>query len=1334
METDQLLSALPAIQRPMWLACAMAPDLPVYNEAECFRLEGELDRPALIEALDTLYLRHPALRSVVLERDGLPYLAALPAGPFPLEESDLRDLPPARARRLGEQAAWDAARRTFDLGTGPLARARLIRCADQEWLLVLVLHHLVSDGDSFRLLFDQLSAQYAGMASAAPQGDPVRAQRSLEAPPDSPTAQADLGYWRDQLADLPERLPIPTDRPLSGYPDQLGERLQLPLEQHWFERVQTTAAALRSSPFAVVTAAVSAVLARLARTEDVVIGSSVNMRSEVEAEELVGYFMKTVPLRLRVEEAVPAAELVRQAQATVLDAMSHCSVELDQMVSALGRPGAGHAQLFQVALELHYEPSELDLPGIGVSRLPVHPGTAKSDFTFHFNATPGVPSFLEYRTELYDQQTVRGLADAVIVLLAGLCAEPTLPVRELPLDDGRQAALQRPWETGPALVGAEAPLPEAVRERAARHPGRPAVVHGPEELTYRQLVRSADLLGADLAAVGVAPGDVVGVSMRRSAAQVSALFGTWSAGAVCAVLDPDLPEDRLRRMMGAVGIRTVLVDADTAVLPAFAEVNRVPARPAPTADQPTADQPTAPVAKVTPDDTAYVVFTSGTSGDPKPVAVRHLSLTAFGQAMDRLVYAELPEPAQVAVNAPFTFDASWQGTQLLRAGHTVHPVPDAVRADPEAMVRFLRDHAVDALDGTPTHIAALVDAGLLDRPGHPPRVLVVGGEAVPAGLWRRLAAAEVRAVNVYGPTEFTVNGTGCLIEDGAARPVIGRPLAGVTAQVLDPGLRPVPIGFPGELYLSGPQLAAGYVGQPERTAERFLVAPDGSRRYATGDVVRRRGDGSLEFLGRRDGQVKLRGYRIELTEIAGVLRAAPGVADAAVVVLGQGGPAAVLHAALAPADPAPRIEQVRAFAATRLPGYMVPASFALLPQLPRTASGKVDTARVAALARTRPASAPADSPSTPARRRLALIWSRLLERDRVDDHDDFFALGGNSLLASRLVRQVEAEFGARLPLRAVFGHRTLAAMADVLGTGAESAAGRDDDHALVVPLTPAADAGPVPDGTPVPDGQVPLVVLHPLGGSLLAYQPLLRLVPPTLPVWGVRSPERAGAGQEPPDVTSMAVRYADELTALVPGRRLALFGWSLGGLIALAVAAELESRGVDVVSVEMWDCGVGTEEPIGDRESVRMALRAGYGDLGESQGALLADILSLVPDGAAVDEELLSVIQDRARPLGTPADAAELPRHFRMIRHQTALFRDWLPTPVRAPLHAVYAEASLLDGSVARTDWRPHTSAPWTDSTVAADHYGMMRPPFVAELTRGLLARLVERTRPRTET
>lgn len=1324
--------ALPAIQRPLWTASQITQDLPVYTEAESFRLTGPVDRSALIHALDALYARHPALRTVIAtDADEHPHVGILPAGPFPREELDLRGHPPELAVLMGERAVADAARRTFDLNGG-LARVHLIRCTEEEWLLVLVLHHLVCDGDSLRVLFAELGALYAGTALAEPHSDPVGAQRLLRTNAGDAIIRADLDYWHGQLEGIPSRFLFPADYargPVSGF---LGRRCQLGLDENWFDRVRIAAAAARVSPFAVVASALSVVLSRFARADDLVLGSTVNMRSEADAEEAVGYFMKTVPLRMRVDDSATTTDLLRMVHGTVLDAMDHTTIEFDEIIAGLNRSGEGHAPVFQAALELHYESSELHLPGVSTTRLPIDPGTAKFDFTFHLSAADGTPSYLEYRTEQYSAQTAEALGDAFRVLLERLCAEPQSPVAQVALVDPSLGDPTEGRQNGPALPPQDlVPLPDMVREQASHHPDRPALVLGTEVLNYAQFVQRSDLVGKALAEAGIEPGDVVGVAVHRSLAQTCALFGAWSAGATCAPLDPALPADRLRSMMQAAGIRLVLVDAESEASPAFADVRRVPVQAvldAPGADA--AGSPargldcaaSSPVAKVGLEDVAYLIFTSGTSGPPKPVAVQHLSLAAFGEAMDQLVFTELPECARVAVNAPFSFDASWQGTQLLRSGHTLYPVPDEVRADPDAMVGFLRDNAIDALDGTPTHVASLVEAGLLDEHAHVPQTMVLGGEVVSAELWRRLASADTRAFNVYGPTEFTVNAVGCRIQDADAQPVIGRPLAGVTARVLDSELRPVPTGFAGELHLSGPQLAVGYVGRPDLTAQRFRTSPDGLRSYATGDVVRWRYDGDLEFIGRCDDQIKLRGYRIEPTEINAVLRAAPCVADAAVVVVRPGTPTAALHAGLVMSGPDAGTEAVRAFAVDRLPAYMVPTSFSTLPYLPRTTSGKLDLAAIAADAGKAMAVLPQTAVVHPVQQRMASIWTRLLRCESVAAGDDFFALGGNSLLASRLVRQVEQEFGVRLALSTVFGCRTLASMSEALGVQPAGGASTEASDSLAVVLT---------EGTAAQRDPVPLVIFHPLGGSLFPYQPLLRLLPDTTAVWGVRSPTAADAGPEPADVTRLAIRYADEITRRVPEQRLALFGWSLGGLIALAVAAELEARGIRIDFTEVWDCGVGTEEPLGDQESLRMALRAAYGpEALQRSDPLVSQVLATVAEGELLSTTSIRSVQERTRSLGSAADNASLPRHFEVIRQQTELFRGWEPVPLQTSIHAVYAAPSLRDGSVARTDWRGFTSGQWTEATVEADHYDMMRAPGVTEAARGLLTRLTTRSAP----
>ncbi|WP_240136459.1 non-ribosomal peptide synthetase [Streptomyces sp. MUM 178J] len=1326
MQNTAELSPLPTIMRPVWTASRLTQDLPVYTESECFRLTGPLDKHALLRALDTLYARHPLLRTVVTtDEEDRPLVRVLPPSAFPRVELDLREHPREQALRLGEQAVAEAARRTFDVSDAPLAMAHLIHCAEEEWLFALVLHHLVCDGDSFRVLFEELSALYTRAPLPAAHPDPLGALRSLRDEVDETQVRADLDYWQGRLGGITDRSPFPSDRvagPLAGH---LGARCRVPLDDDWFDRMRAAAAASRVSPFAVAATALSVVLSRFARSSDVLIGSTMNMRSAADANDVVGYFMKTIPLRFTVDESALSGELLRSTHATLLDAMEHTGVEFDEILGRLNRLGDGRADSeFQAALELHYEPGDLSLPGVSAVRLPIDPGTAKYDFTFHLGASRGAESYLEYRTELYDAATARALAAAFRTLLAGLCADQSSPVERLPILESADEAPPHREQTGqdPALQDL-VPLPGAVRARAALHPDRPAVVLGEEALSYAGFVRRADLVGRALAAQGVGPGDVVGVAVGRSIAQTCALFGVWSAGAVCAALDPALPADRLKLMVEAAGIQFVLVDAESEVSPAFSDVHRVPVHAV--ADevggtvQARNRAVPAPTAQPGLEDIAYLIFTSGTSGPPKPVAIRHLSLAAFGRAMGRLAFDALPEPSRVAVNAPFSFDASWQGTGLLHAGHTLYPVPDKIRANPDAMVAFLRDNAIDVLDGTPTHVGALVDAGLLDNHAHVPGTVVVGGEALPAELWRRLATADTRAFNVYGPTEFTVNATGCRIDDADARPVIGRPLAGVTAQVMDALMRQVPDGFPGELHLSGPQISVGYIGRPDLTAERFRRAPNGTRGYATGDVVRRRSDGTLEFIGRSDDQVKLRGYRVEPAEITAVLREAPGVTDAAIVVLRPGTPTAALHAALVLSDPARDPAQVSAFAAGRLPAYMVPVSFSAVPRLPRKASGKVDVAALASLAGNGREPAPRVDGADPLQRRMASLWARLLRREAVSGGDDFFSLGGNSLLVSRLVREIKKEFGVRLPLRTVFGSRTLTAMSEALraelSTDASPADADEAGRGLAVPL--AEGAGATSD-------EPALVLFHPLGGSLYPYQPLLRLLPATTTVWGIRSPSVAGTGSEPADVATLVEQYTEDVVRRIPARRLVLFGWSLGGLIALAVAAELEARGVDVDFAEVWDCGVGAEEPLGDRESLRMALRAAYGPEALQRHASLVSQVLTVADGETLDDASLRSVQQRTRALGSEADNVALPRHFRVIRQQTELFRNWMPTSLRVPLHAVYSAPSLRDGSVARTDWQRFTSGPWTEDVVEADHYDMVRPPHINASARGLLARL----------
>ncbi|MEV8510701.1 amino acid adenylation domain-containing protein [Dactylosporangium sp. NPDC051484] len=1268
------LPPLPAIVRRLWTASALAPEAGLYNVVEAFELTGAVDVPALRRALDTLYARHSGLRAVVVDRFDEPRMAGLPAqGGFPFEEEDLRASPD----RVPD-AVRACAAQPFDLANGPLVRARLIRRGPAEAVLVLALHHLVCDGESMQVLLAELSAVYAGADPAtlpAPSAA-VAAQRALEAAP-AAQREADLAYWRARLADLPDVPVLPTDRPRDARDGFAGRRVAVPLPAQWTDKARRAAAASGASLFDLALAAFAAVLARFCAAEDIVIGTTVNMRAEARAEGTVGFLMRTVPLRMEAPPDATPAELLDAAHRTVLGALSHSGVEFDDIVAAVGRSGTGTAPVFQAALELHHGDEPFVLAGLVVRPYLVDRVDAKFDLTLHLAAAPSAPSFLEYAVELYSEQTASALAGAVGAALTALADGYAGPLRRLPLltDEAQQSLVARLGAGSPLPERFRGTLPERVRDRAAAHPDRPAVLgseSGGAAVDYRTLVVTADALGHRLVAAGIGPGDRVAIALPRSTGQVVALFGIWAAGAVCVPLDPALPAGRRERMLRTAGVRAVVADPDTERL-GWSGLPTV-GIPESGADAPTGRSPR-------PSDAAYVIFTSGTSGDPKPVAVRHDSLTAFGAAMDELVFGSLTEGSTVAMNAPLYFDASMQAVQLLGDGHPVLVVDDKSRTDAVLFVELLAAHGVHAVDCTPTHAEALADAGLLDAGRTGLRILVLGGEAVRPELWRRLsAAAGLTAVNVYGPTEFTVNATGCRIDASRPRPTIGRPLPGCRVEILDEALRPVPPGFPGEIHLSGPQLAIGYLGQPARTADRFVPGPGGRRWYATGDVGRWNADGEIDFLGRADAQVKVRGYRIELTEIESVLRTVPGVLDAAVTVAGAESRSPRLAAFLVSAEPDVADAAARRLAA-ELPAHLVPSAFHRCDRLPTTANGKLDRRALARLAvAPGPAADVAPTEATGladgTQARLASLWAELLgvAVDRPDV--DFFGSGGNSLQFTALLRRIRQAFGVQLSAHVAFRARTLATMADAIdGLLRRTAPAQTDDRTLVVAVAPGS-------GTP-------LVVMHPLGGSVLSYAPLVSLLPRGVPVWGVRSPSVAGAGPEPRDVAELVQRYTDELLRTVRAPAVNLFGWSLGGLIAVAVAAEVERRGGPRVGfTELWDCGLGTADEYSDAQLRALAQDAAAGEGG----------------GSAPDEE-------------------QVERRLRTMAAQTSLFRTWSPTPVGCTLHVVYAAESLRSGAVTQTDWGPYTRAGATHRVVPTDHHGIVRFPAVADAAAGLIER-----------
>ncbi|MYX59186.1 amino acid adenylation domain-containing protein, partial [Streptomyces sp. SID8382] len=861
------------------------------------RLTGALDVAALSRALDALVERHEALRTTFEDLDGRPTQVVRPAAPVPLPVADLSgaDLtgPDSSGADLSGAGRGPEAldglllaeyARPFDLRTGPVLRALLIRLAEDEHVLLLTAHHIVTDGWSMGVLQDELCALYGAEPGAVPL-PPVPVQY-----PDFAVWQRErlsgaasdrqLDHWKERLEGVVP-LELPTDRPRPPAPTSAGAVHEFTVDRATAARLRALAAGERTTLFTALVAACQGLFARWSGQDDIAIGTVTSGRGRTELERAVGFFVNTVVLRSSVDTARSYRELLADAGATVLDAFAHDETPYQRLVEAVGaRREAGRNPLFDVMVLLHSAPRNAPrLSGLTATSVAVPRRSATFDLSVEFveDGTDGTElrGLLEYSTELFDAATAKRMAGHLLVLLDGVAAEPDRPLRELPLltegERRRMTALGR----GPELAVEPATFPAMFEAAAARTPDATALVASDATYDFAGLNAAANRLAHHLIAQGVGPERVVGVRLPRTSDMIVAILGVLKAGGVYLPLDPELPAERLAFL---------LADAEPALVLDEAALRAVPATLP--ADGPTdADR----TAALRPDSAAYVLYTSGSTGRPKGVAVAHRSMVNLLVGHRRGFVAKAGGgPLRAALTASFSFDTSLEGLLLLADGHELHLIDETTRLDPAALVAYIAERRVDFLDLTPSYLRQLLPAGLLDHPHHRPRVLMLGGEALGPSLWRRLADTPgTTAYNFYGPTECTIDALAARI-GGTGRAVVGRPLGNLRAHVLDSRLRPVPVGVAGELYLAGEQVARGYRGRPGLTASRFVAdpyGPAGSRMYRTGDVARWTAGGELDCLGRADDQVKIRGHRIEPGEIEAALLDLPGVAEAAVVAV-----------------------------------------------------------------------------------------------------------------------------------------------------------------------------------------------------------------------------------------------------------------------------------------------------------------------------------------------------------------------------------------------------------------------------------------------------------------
>jgi amino acid adenylation domain-containing protein len=1053
-------------QQRLWFLDQLDPGNHVNNIFRAQVWRGPLDAAALQRALTEIVRRHESLRAVFPTVDGEARQRVTPAAEVPLPVEDLSGFRDEERRGRARERARAESRHAFDLANGPLFRAGLLRLAPEEHVLLLGMHHIVSDGWSMGLLFRELTVLYRAFSGGLPSPLP---ELPLQYP-DFAAWQRDklsgaaldtgLAFWRERLAGADTVLELPADRPRPALESFRGAIHPFSVPEADARALAALGREAGATLFMTLLAAYEALLLRVTGQADFLIGTPVAGRDRAEVEELIGFFANTLLLRARLTGNPAFRELLARVRRDTLEGYGQADVPFERIVEEL-RPERhlSHNPLFQTMFALQNLPGgAVELPGLAIEPLSIERGLAKLDLTLEMAETEeGLEGYFEYNTDLFDGATIERLAASFRTLLSGLAAHPDRPVGDLPLlSNGERRWMLTGWNPAPTEEPA-VPVHRLFAGRAAQDPDAPAVLFGGGRLTYGELDRRANRLARHLQKLGVGPDVAVGVCLERSFEMAEAVLAVLKAGGAYVPLDPGYPRERLAYMIEDTGMRVLLTQDHLASnLPEGPALLRVDAGRAAWAKE----GDTAPRVEIHPESLAYVIYTSGSTGRPKGVQVPHRAIANHAAAI--AARYGLGPADRVLQFASLSFDiAAEEMFPTWISGAALAPRPAGLFPSFGELEAMLREHGVTVANiPTPywhewvTHLART--AG---QPPAPLRLVVVGTEqASPERLAEWLRLTPVRWINAYGPTETTVTAT--VHEPAAGRETlripIGLPIANLQAYVLDAGLEPVPLGVVGELYIGGAGVARGYLHHPDRTAESFVPDPystlPGARFYRTGDRARRLPSGEIEFLGRADDQVKIRGFRIEPGEIEAALGRLPGVNECTVVVREEGGEkrlvAYVVPAAL-------QGEGLRAALAETLPSYMVPAAFVPLDALPLTPSGKVDRkALPAPEAQAEPSTVATGSERSPLEEMIAGIWSEVLRLERIGDRQSFFELGGHSLLATQVISRIRESLGVELPLRVLFEAPTVAGLA-----AAVEAASRTREGLAAPPVVPVPRTG-----------------------------------------------------------------------------------------------------------------------------------------------------------------------------------------------------------------------------------------------------------------------------------
>lgn len=1032
-DTATLTFPLSFSQERLWFLNQLDSANPFYNLPALFRLSGAIDGALLEQSVNMLVLRHEVLRTVFVLRDGQPQQVIQPNVYIPVEMVDTRDQAEAQQTTL----LLEHARQLFALDQGPLLRVLLLRVADESYQMLITMHHIVCDGWSISVIVEELGAIYNALLTDQTLALPalpiqyadfaVWQRQHL----DGNILAHHLAYWQAQFKDPVPLLDLPTDRPRPAVKAYHGAVQLRPFPTALHARLDQLSRQAHATMFMTVLAAFYTLLYRYSGQTDLVIGTPVAGRHRQEVEKLIGCFINTLPLRIRLDGELSFSAFIASVRHMALEAYAHQDLPLEKLIETLNlERNLSHNPLFQVVFSLPTVQTSTAEMSNGTIRFmqELNPGTSKFDLTLGFY---GKEVSFEYDSDLFDESTISRFHDHFLTMLEGIADNPNLQLDDLPLLPAteRQQVLIA-WNRTNKSYPREQPVHALLQEQADRTPDAIALEYGSIQLTYKTLHERANQLAWYLQKLGVQPADLVGVCVERSPDLVIALLGVLKAGGAYVPLDSTYPTERLAGMLNDAQVKLVLTqthlktpwsDMQTQVVCLDAVTYHTEA-------------PTPPIVPITADYLAYIIYTSGSTGQPKGVQIPHRALVNFLTAM----CAKPGMDAQDTLLSVTTVSFDIAGLELylpLLTGARMVLIDRVTATDGIQLAATMERTRTSMMQATPATWRLLLSAGWQ---GDPALTILCGGEALPSDVSSALISRTRTVWNMYGPTETTIWSTMDQVTDDAIS--IGRPIANTQTYILDEHLQPVPIGIPGELYIGGDGLAWGYRNRADLTAARFLPNPFSTqadaRMYRTGDLARHRADGRIEYLGRLDHQVKVRGYRIELGEIETVLSQHPAIQQAVVVAhTTQRRDQQLVAYVQSGAGDLPLTSELRAFLQQKLPEYMVPSAFIPLQTLPLTPNGKIDRRVLPAPDRVEhDITQHYVAPRSQMEQTITQIWSAILEREQVGIYDDFFHVGGHSLLAMQVLSRIRDELSVDLPLRMLFEARTIAALAPQLET------------------------------------------------------------------------------------------------------------------------------------------------------------------------------------------------------------------------------------------------------------------------------------------------------------